>query len=153
MDDTINSIVFFDLEFMSDLITVSTDKSLLNTTVIHTYLSEQSYWARGRTFEEVVRSIEHSMCFGVYLDGQQIGFARVISDKTIFAYLADVFVLPNFQGRGVAQTLLKSILDHSELKSVNWLLRTADAHSLYEKFGFVTVDEPKTYLKKLRINN
>lgn len=137
---------------MSDLITVSTDKSLLNTTMVHTYLSEQSYWAKGRTFEEVVRSIEHSMCFGVYKNGQQIGFARVISDKTIFAYLADVFVLPNFQGRGVAQILLKAILDHSELKTVNWLLRTADAHSLYEKFGFIRLDEPQTYLKRLRVS-
>lgn len=130
-------------------IIVSTDKSLLNVALIHEFLTE-TYWGKGRTIVEVRRTIEHSLCFGLYMDRRQIGFARVLSDRVAFAYLLDVFVLEDYRGRGFSKILLEKILNYPELKKVRkWLLATEDAHGLYQQFGFRQIDKPSRLMEKV----
>lgn len=129
--------------------TISTDKSKLDTDMIHQFLSEESYWAEGRTKETVLKSIENSLCVGVYQDGKQIAFARVVTDYAVFAWLMDVFVLPEFRGQGIGKFLMKSITNSPELSEVTkWGLKTFDAHSLYEKYGFTAIDRPDVWMEK-----
>ncbi len=131
-------------------IEISTDPERLDVAVIHRWLSEKSYWARGRPLEMVARSIANSFCFGVYLDGRQIGFARVVTDWTTFAWLADVFILDDYRGRGYGKTLVAAVLAHPELQGFRrWLLATMDAHTLYTQFGFAPVP-PDRFLERLR---
>jgi GNAT superfamily N-acetyltransferase len=135
---------------------ISTDKTKLDLKVIHTYLAIQSYWAQNIPFETVQRSVENSFCFGIYTNDKQIGFARLITDYASFAYLADVFVLPEFQGKGLSKWLMKFMLENDEMQGLRrWLLTTKDAHGLYAQFGFVVHDKPErvmyvdnTYKKK-----
>ena len=116
---------------------ISTDKSKLQIEVIADYLINQSYWASTRTLEQVKSSIEHSMCFAVYHQDQQIAFGRVITDCTTFAYLADVFVLEPYRAQGISKALMKFILAHPQLQNLRrFVLATRDAHGLYEQFGF-----------------
>lgn len=108
-----------------------------------------AYWSIGRTEEQVRHSIQNSICFGVYIDENQIGFARVITDKTIFAYVMDVFVLPEFRGNGYSINLMKYILKESDLLHVEkWFLATKDAHDLYRKFGFLPIKHPDKLLER-----
>jgi N-acetylglutamate synthase-like GNAT family acetyltransferase len=117
-------------------IIISDDKRKLDVGLIHKFLTT-SYWAEGRTIEQVKNSIEHSICFGVYKDDKQIGFARVLTDCTVFAYLMDVFILEGFRGNGFSKLLLKTIFEDNRFKSIKkWMLATKDAHSLYAQFGF-----------------
>jgi GNAT superfamily N-acetyltransferase len=117
--------------------TLSTDPSRLDIDVIHTYLSKHSYWAKGRSRAVVARSIAHSLCFGIYQGKHQVGFARVITDFAVHAYLADVFVLPEYRGQGLGKWLVASMLAHPLLRGVTkWSLDTRDAQGLYEPFGF-----------------
>lgn len=121
---------------------ISTDPSLLQLEVIHQYLSKESYWAQNIPFETVKKSIEHSLCFGVYRLQEQVGFARLITDQTSFAYLCDVFILPAWQGKGLSKWLIQSMQEHPELQSLRvWMLRTKDAHGLYEQFGWKNLDD------------
>jgi N-acetylglutamate synthase-like GNAT family acetyltransferase len=121
---------------------ISTDPGRLDMDMIHGFVST-SYWAQGRSREVVERSIRNSLCFGAYQEARQIGFARVISDRAVFAYLADVFVLPECRGRGVAKAIVGAALGHSELQGLRvFLLRTRDAHGLYRQFGFHALQEP-----------
>lgn len=123
-------------EWQRGSVTVSTDAARLDLGVVHDFLSN-AYWSPGVSLETVRRSIEHSIPFGVYLDGRQVGFARVISDWTTFAYLADVFVVPEAHGQGLARFLLECILAHPDLQRLRrWALFTRDAHGLYEQVGF-----------------
>jgi GNAT superfamily N-acetyltransferase len=116
---------------------ISTDPSLLDIEMIHRFLSQDSYWAKNVSKDVVIRSIEGSIVFGIYKDSSQIGFARVISDTATFAYLADVFVLPEYRGRGLAPWLMECVLSHPDLQGLRrWLLGTRDAHGLYSRFGF-----------------
>jgi GNAT superfamily N-acetyltransferase len=111
---------------MNDLI-ISDDKSKLDVELIHKFLTS-SYWGEGRAIEQVKNSIEHSICFGVYKDDKQIGFARVLTDCTVFAYLMDVFILEEFRGNGFSKRLLKTIFEDDRFKSVKkWMLATKDA--------------------------
>ncbi len=127
---------------------VSTDPSKLDLKVIHGYLS-RSYWAEEIPFETVKRSVEHSLCFGVYALGKQIGFARVISDYTTFAYLADVFILEEERGKGLSKFLMECILKHKELQGLrNFSLMTQDAHSLYVRYGFKNIPKPENFMAK-----
>jgi GNAT superfamily N-acetyltransferase len=129
--------------------TFSTDKSKLDFEVIHKYLSQESYWAKGISREILKRSIDNSMCFGVYKDNEQVGFARIISDKATFAYLADVFVLSEHRGKGLSKILLEHIVDHPELQGLRrWLLGTADAHGLYARYGFKPLAKPDRTMEK-----
>jgi len=115
---------------------ISDDKSRLDLKLIHHVISS-SYWAKGRSFEEVKKSIDNSICYGIYIDSRQIGFARIVTDLTTIAYLMDVFIVEEFQGNGLSKILLNNILNDKRFNSVKkWMLATKDAHSLYEKFGF-----------------
>src|SRR6187402_2553613 len=121
-------------------IDVSTDRARLDMSLIEQFLNA-SYWAAGRPRDVIERSIAHSLCFGVYTAGRQIGFARVITDCAVFGYLSDVFVLPEFRGRGVGKYLVKAILEHPEVDGLTLLLlRTRDAQGLYAQFGFTPPD-------------
>ncbi len=131
-------------------IIISTDKNQLNLDVIHGFLTN-AYWAKGRSMEQVKNSIENTICFGLYLDRQQIGFARVLTDKTVFAYLMDVFVLEQYRGNGYAQLLLTEIFNYPEFSDVGkWFLGTRDAHNLYKKFQFVEIPNPKMFMHRIK---
>jgi GNAT superfamily N-acetyltransferase len=120
---------------------ISTDRSRLDLDLIHRFLSTEAYWSPGVAREVVERSIEGSMPFGIYRGGEQVGFARVVTDKATFAWLADVFVVSEHRGRGLSKLLVGTILEHPELRGLRrWMLGTADAHELYRRFGFSEVD-------------
>ncbi len=126
---------------------ISTDKSKLDVGIIYNFIS-QSYWGKDATIEKINRSIENSLCFGIYINNTQIGFARVITDFVGFAFIADVFIVKNFQGRGLSKWLMKVILDYPELQGLRrWMLATKDAHSLYKKFGFKQLENPKQFME------
>jgi GNAT superfamily N-acetyltransferase len=130
---------------------ISTDKSKLDLLVIHHYLSVESYWAQHITFDIVQRSIENSFCFGIYKENKLIGFARLITDYAAFAYLADVFVLPEYRGKGLSKWLMAFMLANPEMQGLRrWLLTTKDAHGLYKQFGFIVHDKPE---RVMYINN
>jgi GNAT superfamily N-acetyltransferase len=115
--------------------------------MIYNYLSEESYWSKGITAEKVRISIENSMCFGIYKDNEQIGFARVVTDKAVFAYLCDVFVLDKYRGSGLSKWLLQTIIAHPDLQGLRRrLLATADAHGLYKQFGFTELNSPENWM-------
>ena len=128
---------------------VSTDRDRLDVGAIHAFLSEQSYWAAGIPKERVATAIEHSLPFGLYQEERQIGFARAITDYATFAYLADVYVEEPYRERGLAKFLLDSVLRHPRLQSLRrWILGTADAHSLYEQFGFIPLEQPQRWMER-----
>lgn len=128
--------------------TISTDQNKLDIEVIHGFLT-RSYWAEGIPKDIVRKSIRHSLCFGIYHNGEQVGFARVISDFARIAYLADVFVMESHRGKGLSKWLLEIIGGHPELQGLSrFLLGTKDAHSLYEKFGFKALGNPDVMMEK-----
>ena len=128
---------------------ISTDKSKLNVEAIHDYLCHKSYWAKGRSLENVKKSIENSMCFGLYdSKNNMLGFARVITDHVVFAYLMDLFIFEQHQGNGLGTKLTKHIIEKPELQVRLWFLGTADAHGLYNKFGFSSLDNPDRFMFK-----
>jgi GNAT superfamily N-acetyltransferase len=128
---------------------VTTDRRRLDVEVIHQFLT-RSYWAEGIPLDIVARSLANSLCFGVFQGKEQVGFARVISDFSTFAYLADVFILPEHRGRGVGKFLLRCILEHSQLQGLRrWSLATRDAHTLYAQFGFRALAHPEIYMEIL----
>jgi GNAT superfamily N-acetyltransferase len=125
---------------------ISTDPARLDIDLIHRFL-ETSYWAKGRRRTVVERSLRNSLCFGVYLAGRQVAFARVVSDRAVFAYLMDVFVIPEFRGRGISKALMRSVLDHPDLQNLRvFLLATRDAHDLYTQFGFRSLAHPERWM-------
>lgn len=116
--------------------TINTDQDRLQADVIHRYLTEEAYWTTGRTRAMTEKTIKHSLCFGVYYQDAQVGFARVVTDHTIFAYLCDVFILSAYQGQGLGTWLTETILDVLDEEGVRWtMLATRDAHELYEEYG------------------
>jgi GNAT superfamily N-acetyltransferase len=128
---------------------LSTDPARLDRALIHRFLSEQSYWASGVPRAVVDRSIEHSLCFGVYREGAQVAFARVVTDRATFAYLADVFVLPGWRSDGVGQWMIGIVVRHPELQGLRrFLLATKDAHGLYARFGFSPLANPARLLER-----
>ena len=130
------------------MIQISTDKSRLDIELIHNYLSNESYWAKGRSIEKVKLSIENSICFGVYLDEAQIGFARVVTDYAVFAWILDVFILKDFQGRGYGKKLMNTIMTQNNLQNLlRWGLGTDDAHGLYEQYGFKPLRKPQNMME------
>jgi len=115
----------------------SSDKEKLDVNYIHHYLSVESYWAKNIPKEIVEKSIEGSLCFGVYCQENQIGFARVITDYATFGYLADVFIDKHYRGKGLSKELMKFIMMQDVIKNLRrFMLATLDAHSLYTQFGF-----------------
>ncbi|NRT13243.1 GNAT family N-acetyltransferase [Flavobacterium sp. 14A] len=133
------------------MITISTDKSKLDIPFIQHFLKDV-YWSAGRTMEDVQTTIDHSFCFGIYLNKQQIGFARVITDYIVFAYVMDVFIDEKYRGKGYSSLLIDRMLKQDELQQVKiWRLATADAHFLYEKFGFALLARPERMMEKVVI--
>ena len=127
---------------------ISTDKSLLDKDFIYDYLAHQSYWAKGIPRDKVETSIKESVCFGVYHHQTQIGFARVISDKSTFAYLADVFIIDTYRKQGLSKWLMQTIMAYPDFQSLRrWSLATADAHELYKKFGFESLNAPDRWMQ------
>jgi GNAT superfamily N-acetyltransferase len=128
---------------------ISTDRARLDVAAVHRFLSEESYWAAGRTREVVERSIAGSVCVGAYAPGgAQAGFARVVTDHATFAWLCDVFVLPPHRGHGLARALVRAALD--EVATVRrWVLATADAHGVYAPLGFAPL-EPRRWMEMRR---
>ena len=131
------------------MITVSTDKSKLDIPFIQNFLKD-IYWAAGRTIEEVQICIESSVCFGIYLDEVQIGFARVITDYVVFGYVMDVFIAQKHRGNGYSSILIEAMMNEPVLKNIKiWRLATSDAHFLYKKFGFKTLAHPEKMMEKV----
>lgn len=132
-------------EAAKDGFTISTNPSLLQTDVIYNYLTNDSYWAQGISRAVVEKSLANSLCFGLYEGTKQIGFARLVTDMATFAYLADVFVLPEYRGKGLSKWLMQTIHAHPELQNLRrWLLGTKDAHGLYAQYGWTNLsDEAK----------
>src|SRR5215813_2156048 len=126
---------------------ISTDKSLLQINIIHGFL-RNAYWCEGIPIDIVERAIKNSLCFGVYKDSAQVGFARVVSDYATFAYLADVFILEEHRGQGLSKRLMEAIMSHPDLQGLRrWSLATRDAHELYRKFGFETPKNPQNLME------
>src|SRR5579863_2665122 len=115
---------------------ISTDPARLNLDVIHGFLST-AYWSKNIPRSIVERAVRNSLCFGVYADGEQVGFARVITDRATFAYIADVFIVETHRGRGFSKFMMGAIKAHPDLQGLRrWSLATRDAHGLYSQFGF-----------------
>ncbi len=129
---------------------VSTDKSRLDIDLIHKFLSTEAYWSQNIPRALVERSIANSLCFGAFDGRKQVGFARVISDFAVFAYIGDVFVVPEHRGRGVSKSIMEAIREHPHLQGLRrWLLVTRDAHELYRKFGFGELADPARHMEIL----
>lgn len=127
--------------------TISTDKSKLNLDVIHEFLSK-SYWSQNIPKWIVKKAMENSLCFGIYDNERQIGYARIISDYASFAYLADVFIIEEYRGKGLSKKLMENIMSHPELKTIRkWMLATNDAHGLYSQFGFTPLSHPEKIME------
>jgi len=128
---------------------ISTNADELDVPLIHHFLAEHSGWARGIPLVTVQKALRHSLCFGGYLGGQQIAFARVISDYATFANLVDVFVLPAQRGKGYSKQLMEAVIAHSGLQGLRrFTLATADAHGLYAQFGFTPLHKPQTFMER-----
>ena len=128
---------------------ITTEKAELDIPLIHQVLSEQTTWAKGIPLAVVQRSIEHSLCFGGFLDGAQVAFARVISDYATFANVVDVFVLPEHRGKGYSKALMSAVLAHPQLQGLRrMMLATADAHGLYAQYGFTAPLYPDSLMER-----
>jgi GNAT superfamily N-acetyltransferase len=128
---------------------ISTDRTRLNIELIHEFLSQNTYWAVGRTREVVERSIENSLPFGIYKGDEQVGFGRVVTDYATFAWIADVFILSEHRGQGLSKWLMEVMLSHPQLQGFRrWVLATKDAHSLYERFGFIPLHRPERWMER-----
>ncbi len=140
------------LEFQKGDYLLSTDQKKLNLKVIHEFLKD-SYWAKEIPFEIVKKSVKNSYCFGVYKSEEQIGFARIVSDFATFAYLADVFIIEEYRGKGLSKWLMECIMKDQNLQNLRtFSLATWDAHSLYEKYGFSKIKNPERQMSISNIN-
>jgi GNAT superfamily N-acetyltransferase len=127
---------------------ISTEQTQLDLERIHHHLSTQAYWSLGIPREVVERAFRNSVSFGVYRAEEQVGWARVVSDRATFAYLADVFILPEHRGRGLSKWLMECVLAHPELQGLRrWMLATRDAHPLYAQFGFTPIPHPERFMQ------
>jgi len=132
------------MNWHKDKYTITTDKTKIDVLYVHNFL-KGSYWAENIPLDVVKRSIEGSLCFGVFTEDQQIGFARVITDAATFAYLSDVFIDPGFRGKGLSKWLMEIIMAHPSLQGLRrFMLATKDAHGLYEQYGF----KPLTFVER-----
>jgi GNAT superfamily N-acetyltransferase len=135
-------------EFKREDYLISTDPSRLDLPWIHNYLTNEAYWAKGISFPVFQRSVENSLCFGVYYQSKQIGFGRVISDYATFSYLADVFIDEGFRGQGLGKWLVECVHNYPELQGLRrWMLITSDAHGLYQRYGFAPLEHPEKMME------
>ena len=136
------------MNWTRDTYSISDEPERLQLEVIVEYLA-RAYWSNQRPRAVIERSLKHSLCFGVYENETQIGFARVVTDHATFAYLADVFILESHQGHGLGKWLVQTILEHPDLQGLRrWILATRDAHGLYAQYGFTTLENPDRYMTK-----
>lgn len=141
-------VIMNDGAFLKKGFHISTDKNLLHFDTIFNFLNESSYWAKGIKAETLRKAIENSICFGLYQQNQQVGFARVVTDEATFAYLCDVFILPGFRGMGLSKWLVQTITGHPKLQGLRrLLLATADAHGLYKQFGFTQLNNADKWME------
>jgi len=142
------------MEFQKDNFQISTDKARLQLDVITAYLQHDAYWSRERTSPIIARSIKNSLCFGVYTEGRQVGFARVVTDCATFAYLCDVFILPGWQGQGLGKWLIEVVVSYLDDNGVSWtMLATRDAQELYEEYGgFQKLHLPEKWMGRTNPN-
>ena len=127
---------------------IDTDKRRLDIAAVHRFLSTESYWAQSRTLEQTLTAIENSQCFGVYKGREQVGFARVVTDKATFAYVGDVFITEPHRGKGLSKWLMQVMVDQPDMQGLRrWLLATRDAHGLYEQFGFTALVHPDRWME------
>ena len=138
------------VEHRPDGYTISTDKTRLDTGLIHNFLSEDSYWAQDRPYDVVERSIDHSLCFGVYAGTEQVGFARVVTDYVTFAWLCDVFIVEPHRGQGLGKRLVETVVAHPDLDGIRlFSLATRDAHELYHRYaGFEPLEVPEKWMAR-----
>jgi len=135
------------------LIEISNDKSRIDVERVHRFLSEESYWARNIPRDVVETSIENSLCFGAYDGAELVGFARVVTDYAVFAYVADVFVVASHRGRGISKDIMAAIRSHPRLQALRrWALVTRDAQELYRQFGFTALASPERHMEAVRAN-
>lgn len=128
---------------------ISTDKTRLDISLIHHFLSTKSYWAVNIPYQTVQKSIENSLCFGVYHNDSQVGFARIITDYATVAYIGDVFILEEHRNKGLSKWLVETMTSHADLQGLRrWILLTADAHTLYEKYGFKVAAHPANWMER-----
>ena len=136
------------MNWTKDTFTISDEPERLQLEVIVEYLA-RAYWSNQRSRAVIEKSLRHSLCFGVYENQTQIGFARAVSDHATFAYLADVFILESHQGYGLGKWLVQTILAHPDLLGLRrWMLATRDAHGLYAQYGFAALENPDRYMTK-----
>jgi N-acetylglutamate synthase-like GNAT family acetyltransferase len=136
---------------MLDGFEISTDPQRLNVELIHRFLAEESYWSPGIPRSIVERAIENSLCFGVYDPAAQVGFARVVTDRSTFALLADLFILEPHRGKGLSKWLMHCVVGHEDLQGLRrLLLLTSDAHGLYRQFGFEALGNPSRFMEVVR---
>lgn len=134
-------------EAQRDNFLISTDKTLIDHDAVVRFLAN-AYWAQGRPREVILRSIEHSICFGVYDGRRQVGFARVITDQATFAYLADVYIDAAYRGQSLGKWLVATIMAHPSLQRLRrWMLATQDAHALYRQFGWTELKSPERWME------
>jgi GNAT superfamily N-acetyltransferase len=130
-------------------IRISSDPADIDFELVHRFLHADAYWCKGVPRAVLEKAIAHSLCFSAFIDGRQVGFARVISDRATFAYLCDVFVLPEARGQGTSKALLQAIDAHPDLQGLRrFLLATADAHGLYAQYGFVPLTRPERFMER-----
>jgi GNAT superfamily N-acetyltransferase len=136
------------IELAFDDFLITTDKTKMDITAIHDYLSNYSYWCRNIPIEKVKASIGNSLNFGLFHGNRQVGFARVISDLSTIAYLGDVYILEEYRGRGLSKKLMEVVMKHPDLQGLRrWILLTSSAGGLYEKYGFTGLKSPELYME------
>jgi GNAT superfamily N-acetyltransferase len=137
------------VEWKQDSYVITTDSARVDIDVVYDFLNKESYWARGVPLDVIKRSITGSMCFSMFRGDEQVGFARVVSDRATVAYLGDVFVVTAHRGKGLSKWLVECILAHPELQGLRrFMLVTSDAHGLYEKYGFTPLKSPPRWMEK-----
>jgi GNAT superfamily N-acetyltransferase len=136
------------VEFQNGPFTISTDPARLDIDTIHVFLSTRAYWSPDLPRPVLEKAVRNSLCFGVYENGRQAGFARVVTDLATFAYICDLFILEEYRGKGLSKWLVSCILAHPELQNLRrWLLITRDAHGLYSRFGFTPAARPENVME------
>jgi GNAT superfamily N-acetyltransferase len=137
------------IRYFMSLFEITTDVEKMDLDLIHSFLSNESYWAKGRSIEVTKKAIENSICFAAMDENKTIGFGRVVTDRATFAYIGDVFVKSEYRGRGIGKLLMQAMIDHPELQNLRrWILATRDAHGLYSKYGFTGLKFPERWMER-----
>lgn len=138
------------MKWSKDKFTLTDCREDLDIDFIHDFLRNVSYWSKGIPKDVVVKSLDNSLCFGLFKEDKQIGFGRAVTDRATFAYLADVFVLESYRGQGLGKWLVECMLAHPDIESLRrWMLATADAHELYKQYGFTALKSPERLMERV----